>query len=611
MTNEYQGRFSDGTNGVTSLVKTGAGAQILRNLSGIPSSHSGTTSVNEGRLVAASGTGLSSKSPHVIAEGAVLELAGVSATIGSLAGPGSVEGRPAADAQFSDDFSSGEISRGGGRFRESSIDLGWYTDNLSAWVITNGVMQNAATNSGGYPVAKPAEASLAQMFTNPFTGTDLTLSFDYNVGTNDQLFVHFWAAINTNDFVNNGNIIANIEACNGTHINDERSKHLNADNPLIFSELDVINLKNGATSFGGGSGDAVVALVGGGTSVTTVALADLGIPGVESMADLDFISVAFAKEEDGTPGITWVDNVSVSDGSLTLNLGGDDTDATFAGSIDEMPGAGPISILKVGAGMQTLSGTNATAYTGGTMVNGGTLRLENAGIRYLDGGAQDPVIGDGGILEIGDGTSLRLLPNAGTVDVRAGGRLNVNGGTVEQDLTQTNAVVVSVVRNDGGTVAVESGALLITNGVPQTVLIVKNNLEVSGGEMVLQAQTRLQGELRVIGSDGSVNLGWLGSHGGVSGSLVWELDSAGVSPVICSGWASLGPHSITVDGTGYGGGSTNLLLLQCAAIVNTSSVVNVTGFNQSVYRATVTQDEAQDWVRLNIDYSPGSSLILY
>lgn len=64
-------------------------------------------------------------------------------------------------------------------------------------------------------------------------------------------------------------------------------------------------------------------------------------------------------------------------GNTTYEIGGDNSDATFSGVIssNSAVAGSQVALSKVGAGTLTLSG--ASTYTGGTVVNGGTLRVNN------------------------------------------------------------------------------------------------------------------------------------------------------------------------------------------------------------------------------------------
>ena len=65
-------------------------------------------------------------------------------------------------------------------------------------------------------------------------------------------------------------------------------------------------------------------LTGSGIFDKTFSVSALGIPGVTSVADLDYYVIQFAKEEDGTAGATSIDNVrltAVPENSTCVLLG--------------------------------------------------------------------------------------------------------------------------------------------------------------------------------------------------------------------------------------------------------------------------------------------------
>jgi autotransporter-associated beta strand protein len=62
--------------------------------------------------------------------------------------------------------------------------------------------------------------------------------------------------------------------------------------------------------------------------------------------------------------------------STTLTVGGNDTTASFGGTIENGVSNTTVSLTKIGAGTQTLTGTNT--YTGATTVSAGTLALTGA-----------------------------------------------------------------------------------------------------------------------------------------------------------------------------------------------------------------------------------------
>ncbi len=79
----------------------------------------------------------------------------------------------------------------------------------------------------------------------------------------------------------------------------------------------------------------------------------------------------------GTSTVTTQNTVTTSTGSSTLTLGGSGT-YSYGGSTAATSGVitGAIALVKTGSGIQTIGGSNT--YTGGTIVSGGTLRVNNA-----------------------------------------------------------------------------------------------------------------------------------------------------------------------------------------------------------------------------------------
>jgi hypothetical protein len=207
-----------------------------------------------------------------------------------------------------DDFSSGSVPV---TFRayESEFDQGWWkcwgpdSETMSQWVISGGVVENSSTNAAsGYPLSKPAEAALFQTFNNiACSNTHLNLSFDYSVPPGDKLYAHLWGYTGT---ITPIGYVCNIEgSANGGISNSEGSGG---------STLDAFNLKDGATTGFGSAATAISGeLTGSGTFSTSISISDLGIAGVQNTADFDYFLIAFAKDEDGNPGSTSMDNVSL------------------------------------------------------------------------------------------------------------------------------------------------------------------------------------------------------------------------------------------------------------------------------------------------------------
>jgi autotransporter-associated beta strand protein len=170
----------------------------------------------------------------------------------------------------------------------------------------------------------------------------------------------------------------------------------------------------------------------------------------------------------------WIENGS-SNTVSTLTVGAGDATASFRGRI--IAGSGTLSLVKTGAGTQTLTGLNS--YTGTTTVNGGKLVMTQT---YSGGSG----------VEIADGASLDLPHNSSTpnnvvlktpaVNTHTSGRLNISD----------NKLVVT-----GGDVGSWNG----TNYTGVTGLIASghNPGNWSGGGIVTTQTAAITGNLTSIG----------------------------------------------------------------------------------------------------------------
>jgi len=180
---------------------------------------------------------------------------------------------------------------------------GYGTVTNSKWTIGSGVVSNAsAVPAFGYPLSTAAESVLFQVFSNAAGSGDISVrfSFDYSIASGDKFYAHLWGYKGT--VITPAGFVCNIEgSANGGLGNDEGSSG---------SGLDSFNMKDGATTGFGGAATAISGeLTGSGTFLTEFRIIDLGIPGVETVDDLTYFLIAFAKEEDGTAGTTFVDNL--------------------------------------------------------------------------------------------------------------------------------------------------------------------------------------------------------------------------------------------------------------------------------------------------------------
>jgi autotransporter-associated beta strand protein len=117
---------------------------------------------------------------------------------------------------------------------------------------------------------------------------------------------------------------------------------------------------------------------------------------------------------------------------LTWVIGGNNTDATFAGVIGEQDPNANTAIQKVGAGTWTLTGNNS--YNGGTAVSGGTLLVNNATGSATGSGDIEVLAGAmlagtgtiGGSATIDNNAALRPGNPAGTLTITNNLTLNDN-----------------------------------------------------------------------------------------------------------------------------------------------------------------------------------------
>jgi len=200
-------------------------------------------------------------------------------------------------AIISNDFSSGSVTKTKVRVYETNVNQGWVANSTppSAWMITNGVLQNTSTVT-----TVEGEGAVAQIVSY---GTDtnglVKITFDYVVASGDTLYVHFWGLNGTYDM--DGEWIANFQSISGTLTTTGANS---SDGVLVY------NMKDGSAA-SGTAASALVALTGSGTYSNTINIASLGASGVTTAGDFEYYLLGFAKDENGAAGGTSVDNIMV------------------------------------------------------------------------------------------------------------------------------------------------------------------------------------------------------------------------------------------------------------------------------------------------------------
>ena len=185
----------------------------------------------------------------------------------------------------------------------------------------------------------------------------------------------------------------------------------------------------------------------------------------------------------GTPG-SWVGPGNSSSSGTTYSVGGNNRDATFAGTLKN---DGTTTFVKTGSGTWTLTGTNT--YSGGTTINGGTVLVNNPGGSGIGSGAvtvsSGAALGGFGYLSapvtVNSGGALAPGSNGvGTLTVNSSLSLN-SGAQLRFELGLPGAsdkVVVSGALTLGGTLQVTNLAgfgagtytLMTCSGAPGGVL---------------------------------------------------------------------------------------------------------------------------------------------
>jgi hypothetical protein len=214
-----------------------------------------------------------------------------------------------ADVIIDDNFSSGSFSTDT-RIRYNQIDAGWYkfsgTPGTSDWAISGGVLTNPGTTAG-----MPSEGSASRLVSTSGFSTDntqITVSFDYTVGTGSTLYFHLTG------WTQNGTPDANEDLANSSALNGAIQNNGETD----FGDMNIIDGTDAT-----GAAASAVALTGSGTYTATFDLTGYswdaaeapGLTGsIANVTDFDFIMAAFANNvttTDGTGAIS-IDNMLIT-----------------------------------------------------------------------------------------------------------------------------------------------------------------------------------------------------------------------------------------------------------------------------------------------------------
>ena len=415
-----------GNNSLLSVVIGGAGTEVLAGAN----TYTGSTSVTGGTLQVGNGaTGSLATAGITVGNNTLLAYnIGTAQTYGGvIAGGGavSVTGNQALVLTASNTFSGG-LTIGGGTLSLGSFDTG--TENTASL----GTGTVGITGGGVLTLGGTTGASIFYTVGNNFTLNNGTI-----LAEDDQ---HTFTGVTT------------IGAGGGTIYTQYQPVYVNnltGSGALRIDSIFINAAAPGGIVYLGGSGGYTGTVTISQSGVAGAAAGHGGEMGVSTVAALENaavvmsstrgISFAVANPDfgslSGSGGFALTTTAGVSAGTLTV--GGINTNTTYTGVIT---GAG--ALLKTGSGLLALGGVNS--YTGGTIVNGGTLQLNigdagplaggstvivNSGATLL-GNATDPLNYNGGGY-----TAVNLVINDGTMYENAGVRatltsLNMTGGTL-------------------------------------------------------------------------------------------------------------------------------------------------------------------------------------
>ncbi len=199
----------------------------------------------------------------------------------------------------------------------------------------------------------------------------------------------------------------------------------------------------------------------------------------------------------------------------------------------------------------------------------------------------------GGTLELDAMTANRTV-----MTVSTNGEVVVNGGTLSLDLA---GVFGTATLNGGGSINMQSGAIVMPNGVPQSIVYMGTPFAISGGSLNISGQDRFYSEFKVIGDAATIHFARIGTYG-TACKFIFELGANGVSTIDSTGgYQSLANAVLVVDGENYTGGSTTINLFKSDNLNNViaASNITITNFPAGV-TAEVTQDQGTDLVTLTI-----------
>ena len=413
-------------------------------------------------------------------------------------------------------------------------------NNLNIATAIGGVGSLVKTGAGNLTLGTGAADTTANTYTGLTTVSAGTLTLDKATNA---------ASIVGDLLITGGTVNANRAGQFGNNVNVTlNGGTFNAGASTTFASF---------TVFGGGLGTANFTLTGSGTSSLTMG-GGLGIGGAINLTGASGGGVAFV-----------ANNGAGSTLSGTLNLGNVNRNFTIADgpAADDFTLASQITnggVTKVGPGTLALTATN-NAYTGGTTINAGTLRITSdgslgnaaAGLTFNGGtlltsnsvnSARPVSLGAGGGTIDTGANSLTLagaLSGAGAVTKVGGGTLTLGGGAADLSPNVAN-----------GTLTINAGNVVLDKG-PGTVAFA-GDVVINAGSLI----TNRAGELATTSNVTQNNGGLFLAPGSTFGTYTAIDGTGGSGSMVLTSTApyayNLGPFlgmpfDVTLSGASGGG----------------------------------------------------------
>ncbi|MBI5691738.1 MAG: autotransporter-associated beta strand repeat-containing protein [Verrucomicrobia bacterium] len=490
--------YSGAISGTGGLTKTGTGTLTLAGAN----TYSGATNVNQGTVTFGASNVLSDTTAVTVAAPAVLNLAGNSDTIGSLAGAGAIQlgsGTLSTGANNSSTLVSGVVSGSGGSLVKQGTGTmtlsgaNTYTGTTTVSAGTLAITSSSGLGSGdgtagtGTTVASGATLQVSgsvnvlnEALSLSGTGSGGNGALQNVSGSNTlggpvSLATAAKVLVNSGTLTLNGAIsnAGNTLTVDGTG-NTVTGGAITGTGGLTKAGVGALVLNNAGNTYSGATnvtgGTIQIGVNGAGPSNSAVTLA--------SGTTLDVNSkTASIGSLAGSAGS------SVILGTGALSAGANNASTSFSGVIS---GAGG-SFTKLGSGTLTLSGANS--YTGATNINAGVL---SAGA--------STVISNQSAVTVANGAAFTLNNTTQAVGSIAGaGTVNIGSGQFVAGANGSSTTFSGAMTGVGGTFTKDGAGTLTLTGVNTYT----GTTTIAGGSLVLGASNALSNSSSLTISSGA------------------------------------------------------------------------------------------------------------